>query len=120
MRGVIAANHFDGERNFVTVLKGERRYILASPGQCSNMALFPPRHPSSRHSMVDWSDPDLTAYPQFAHAMANEVVLQAGDSLFLPSLWFHFIVSLSSNVQCNTRSGMDSKHNADMDACGYY
>lgn len=119
MKGVIAANHFDGDRNFVTVLSGERRYILANPNQCNNMALFPPGHPSSRHSMVDWCNPDVTKYPQFEHAKANEVVLQAGDSLFLPALWFHFIVSLSSNVQCNTRSGMDSKHDADIDACGY-
>lgn len=118
-KGVIAANHFDGDRNFITVLSGERRYILANPNQCNNMALFPPNHPSARHSMVDWSNPDLTDHPQFEHARANEVVLQAGDSLFLPTFWFHFIVSLSLNVQCNTRSGTDPKYFPDMDACGY-
>ena len=81
MKGVIAENHFDGGRNVITVLKGERRYILSHPNQCENLALYPEDHPSARHSAVDWSDPDLDKYPQFAKARGNEVVLQAGDTL---------------------------------------
>lgn len=119
MKGVLAANHFDGERNFVTVLQGERRYILSHPSQCSNLALFEHNHPSARHSMVDYTNPDLQQYPEFGRAKANEVVLQPGDSLFLPSLWFHFIASLSLNVQCNTRSGLDWMRASDVGACGY-
>ena len=110
MKGVMATNHFDGERNFVTVLSGERRYVLAHPKHCGNMALFPYGHPSARHSAVDWAQPNLQDFPAFEDARGNEVVLQAGDSLFLPSLWFHYIVSMSMNVQCNTRSGMDERN----------
>jgi hypothetical protein len=119
MKGVKATNHFDGERNFVTVLKGTRRMILAHPSQCSRLALYPFGHPSARHSRVDWSHPDLSEFPEFEQAMANEIVMQAGDSLFLPSLWHHFIVSMSLNIQCNTRSGLDTKHVKDIDACGW-
>mmetsp|Transcript_1583 Transcript_1583/g.3499 ORF Transcript_1583/g.3499 Transcript_1583/m.3499 type:complete len:121 (+) Transcript_1583:2-364(+) len=120
MKGVMATNHFDGERNFVTVLSGERRYVLAHPRQCGNMALFPFGHPSARHSAIDWAHPDLEEFPGFENARANEVVLQAGDSLFLPSLWFHYIVSMSMNVQCNTRSGLDERHVRDLDdSCGW-
>jgi hypothetical protein len=70
-------------------------------------------------SKVDWSHPGLVMYPEFEHAEANEVLLQAGDSLFLPSFWFHFIVSLSLNVHCNTRSGLDHKHVPDLQDCGW-
>lgn len=120
MKGVMATNHFDGERNFVTVLSGERRYVLAHPEQCGNMALFPYGHPSARHSAVDWAHPDLDEFPAFEKARGNEVVLQAGDSLFLPSLWFHYIVSMSMNVQCNTRSGMDQRNVKVLDdSCGW-
>jgi hypothetical protein len=120
MKGVMATNHFDGERNFVTVLSGERRYVLAHPEQCGNMALFPYGHPSARHSAVDWAHPDLDQFPEFEKARGNEVVLQAGDSLFLPSLWFHYIVSMSMNVQCNTRSGMDQRNVQVLDdSCGW-
>jgi hypothetical protein len=105
MSGVIAENHFDASRNAITVLSGSRRYILTHPNQCDKLALYPKGHPSARHSAVDWTNPDLTTYPQFANAMSNEVVLTAGQVLYLPTDWFHFIVSLELNFQCNTRSG---------------
>jgi len=119
MKGVIAANHFDGERNFVTVFQGERRYILSSPPQIKNLALYPRNHPSARHSMVDYTHPDFDEFPEFANARATEVVLQPGDSLFVPTVWFHFIVSLSLNIQCNSRSGMVMKYNDEFAKFGY-
>lgn len=79
MKGVIAENHFDGSRNFIALLGGERRYILAHPDQCEKLALYPIDHPSARHSAIDWSEPDLDTFPQFSEAHANEVVMQAGD-----------------------------------------
>ena len=39
MAGVIAENHFDGSRNTVALLGGERRYVLSSQKNCENMAL---------------------------------------------------------------------------------
>jgi len=87
MKGVIAENHFDGSRNAIALLGGERRYILSHPDECLNLALLPKDHPSGRHSAVDWSNPDLLQYPQFKDAKSNEVVLQAGDVLYLPTNW---------------------------------
>ena len=118
-RGVISTNHFDGPRNMIALLKGERRYLLSHPDQCKNLALYPPEHPSARHSAVDWSDPDLEQYPEFADAKGNEVVLQAGDMLYLPTLWFHHIISLSANYQCNSRSGMGKEYMQDIHRCGF-
>jgi hypothetical protein len=87
MKGVIAENHFDVSRNAIALLGGERRYILSHPDECLNLALLPKEHPSGRHSAVDWSNPDLDRYPQFKEAKSNEVVLQAGDVLYLPTNW---------------------------------
>ena len=117
MKGVIAENHFDGSRNQVVILGGERRYILAHPYECENLALYPKQHPSGRHSAVDWSEPDLEHFPQFKNAMGNEVVMQAGDVLYLPTNWFHYIISLDLNFQCNTRSGRTEDY--DMSSCGF-
>mmetsp|Transcript_34945 Transcript_34945/g.52776 ORF Transcript_34945/g.52776 Transcript_34945/m.52776 type:complete len:298 (-) Transcript_34945:967-1860(-) len=119
MKGVIAENHFDASRNAIVLLGGERRYILSHPNQCQKLALFPKAHPSGRHSAVDWSDPDLNSYPDFAYATANEVVLQAGDALYLPTFWFHFIVSLELNFQCNQRSGVSSETRGWIKDCGF-
>lgn len=119
MQGVTIANHFDSSRNAIALLGGERRYILSHPKHCSNLALFPKFHPSERHSEVDWSDPDLEDFPQFAKAQSNEVLLQAGDALYLPSYWFHYIVSLGLNYQCNTRSGTEEKYLPSIQECGF-
>jgi hypothetical protein len=117
MPGVIAENHFDGSRNSIAVLRGSRRYILSHPNQCDKLTILPKGHPSARHSAVDYTNPDLETYPEFAEAMANEVVLQAGQVLYLPTNWFHFIVSLELNMQCNTRSGITDHY--PLDSCGF-
>ena len=119
MQGVTIANHYDNSRNAIVVLGGERRYVLSHPKHCPNLALYHRGHPSARHSEVDWSNPDLEAFPDFAKAKSNEIVLQAGDVLYLPTNWFHYIVSLGLNFQCNTRSGTDRASMDSMRHCGF-
>ena len=119
MKGVIAENHFDGSRNAIVVLGGSRRYILSHPNQCEHLALYPKGHPSARHSAVDWSHPNLDEFPQFKLARGNELVLTAGQVLYLPTEWFHYIVSLELNFQCNTRSGITNHYKKYIKQCGF-
>jgi Cupin-like domain len=119
MKGVIAETHFDESRNFVVLLGGQRRYILAHPRECPNLQLFPLNHPSGRHSAVDWIHPDVTKFPNFPKAQVHEVVLQAGDALYLPTMWFHFVVSLNVNYQCNARSGKSNENFHLIQQCGF-
>jgi mannose-6-phosphate isomerase class I len=82
-------------------------------------------HPSGRHSRIDWSRPveDMQAHApaldSFGQARLNEVILQAGDSLYLPTAWFHAIVSLNVNYQCNARSGMTKENFLFIRKCGF-
>lgn len=118
-RGIIAENHYDTARNWITIMGGKRRYILAHPDQCKNMELFPLNHPSGRHSKIDWSQPpSKSENPTFAAARVFEIVLQAGDALYLPTFYFHFIVSLNLNFQCNARSGMTVENANYIENCG--
>jgi hypothetical protein len=99
MKGLIAENHWDSGRNSIVVLRGMRRYILAHPRECPNLVLYPKGHPSARHSKMDWARYDVGAYPEFANATANEVVMQPGA--FPPKvaplvLWTFFLVFSSS------------------------
>lgn len=119
MKGVIAENHFDLSRNAIVLLGGRRRYILAHPNQCNNMNLLPRGHPSARHSAVDWSDADLENFPTFGKARVNEIVMQPGDVLYLPTNWFHYIISLELNMQCNTRSGGEYLYREEIHKCGF-
>ena len=38
---------------------------------------------------VDPDAPDLAAFPRFAHASPLRCVLRAGETLYLPALWYH-------------------------------
>lgn len=125
MKGVTAESHYDSSSNFIALMGGQRRYILAHPDQCQCMELYPQGHPSGRHSAVNWStvakeirDGNRRNRP-FAKAQVNEVILQAGDMMYLPTDWFHFIVSLNINFQCNSRSGTSYEYEKYMDACGF-
>lgn len=131
MPGIFAQTHFDASRNAIVVLGGVRRYILSHPKFCRHLNLYPPDHPSARHSKVDWSrvaagtsdqnkSKNLnTSYALLDGARSLEVVLQAGDVLYLPTNWFHMIVSLTTTYQCNTRSGRSEHYDSYMDECGF-
>jgi ribosomal protein L16 Arg81 hydroxylase len=109
----------------IVLLGGQRRYILSHPSECSNLALLPHGRPSERHSAIDFSNPftaeNKKKYPNFfSKAKANEIVLEAGDSLYLPTYWMHYIVSLNNfNYQCNARSGMTHELDHYIKECGF-
>jgi hypothetical protein len=49
----------------------------------------------------------------------KQVVLNAGDVLYIPAHWFHYIVSLTTNVQCNSRSGTPDTYADSIQRCGF-
>jgi hypothetical protein len=116
MPSIIAESHYDGGRNFIAMVRGKKRYIINHPSQCSKLHMMKTGM-SARHSELDWSDPKN--FELFGDATGLEVVLEAGDVLFLPALWFHYIVSLEVNIQCNTRSGTPAKYTEDIRKCGF-
>ena len=123
-RGVTAATHYDGGRNMIAMITGAKRYILSPPNACSQLGVVTSRkHPSYRHSMLNFgrvtlldkeggnmgvtmSDREKEWLRIAANAPTLSTVLKAGEVLYCPSHWFHYIVSLQKSAQCNTRSGM--------------
>jgi hypothetical protein len=116
MPGIIAEAHYDGGRNFITMQRGKKRYILSPPSECGNLHLLKDG-PSARHSDLDWSDHSQVG--RLNNALATEIVIEAGDALYVPALWFHYITSLNTNVQCNTRSGTPKLHEEALKTCGF-
>jgi hypothetical protein len=47
--------------------------------------------------MVDFHAPDFAAHPRFADALsaAQVAVLEPGDALFIPSMWWHHVEGLA-------------------------
>ena len=104
MPGIIAESHYDAGRNFIAMSRGAKRYILSPPDECGNLDMLT-SGPSARHSASNWSDVSQVK-EKMAAAKATQVVLQAGDVLYVPAGWFHFIVTLTDvSFQCNSRSG---------------
>ncbi|MDF2178787.1 cupin-like domain-containing protein [Aliiglaciecola sp. CAU 1673] len=100
------AAHYDFPQNIACCAVGKRRFILFPPEQIENLYVGPLEiTPSGQPiSLVDMQNPDLTRFPRFAKAMESALVaeLEPGDALFIPSMWWHQVQSLSAcNVLVN-------------------
>ena len=128
-RGVTAATHYDGGRNMIAMMTGAKRYILSPPIACPKLGIVSSRrHPSFRHSMLNFgrvtlldktdtttsvrmSDREREWLRIAAGAPTLSTVLKAGEVLYVPSHWFHYITSLQKSAQCNTRAGIHEEGN---------
>ena len=81
-------------------IHGESKLIpLPIPSRRRPPAPRPPRGAQDATNSVDWSSPDLAKWPKFKDLQANEVIMSPGDFLYLPTHWFHYIISLGLNYQ---------------------
>ncbi len=91
--------HYDFPSNLACVVAGRRRVTLFPPDQVGNLYVGPlDRTPSGQAiSLVDFAAPDLARHPRFAAAMevAQVAVLEPGDAIFIPSMWWHHVESLA-------------------------
>lgn len=92
--------HFDFPDNLACVVAGQRRFTLFPPDQVGNLYVGPiDRTPSGQAiSLVDVTQPDLERYPKFREALAAARVadMEPGDALYVPSMWWHHVESLSA------------------------
>jgi hypothetical protein len=98
--------HVDEWNNIACVVAGRRRFTLFPPEQVANLYVgpldFAPT--GAAMSMVSLRDPDFGRHPKFRDALAaaQVAVLEPGDSLFIPPLWWHHVESLEPlNVLVN-------------------
>lgn len=119
MRGIITEGHFDAGLNMIAMVRGAKRYILSPPSVCSCLGLLT-TGPSARHTKLDWSNISALTEHELK-CPATEVVVQAGNVLYVPSYWYHHIVSLDESVQCNVRSGVILRDDVRifLDQCGF-
>ncbi|BES87743.1 Hypoxia-inducible factor 1 alpha [Nesidiocoris tenuis] len=96
MEGNVTPCHYDEQENLFAQVKGYKRILLFPPEQFECLYPHPVWHPHDRQSQVDFDDPDLTKFPKFANAMAQEAIVGPGDVLFIPNYWFHHVESLQN------------------------
>ena len=90
----------------IALLKGSKRYILNPPEDCPRLGIITStKHPSYRHSVFDWSNLAQAKERRFDRVSAIDTVVRPGEVLYVPSYWFHYVISLDFSIQCNSRSG---------------
>ncbi|KAM6978571.1 LOW QUALITY PROTEIN: tRNA wybutosine-synthesizing protein 5 [Tautogolabrus adspersus] len=123
--------HYDVMDNLLAQVTGTKRVVLYSPqealhlylsGKClwkellstlnlfckcflvswhHNKSLFKCESSGDKSEVLDIDSPDLTRFPEFVKAKRYECVLEPGDVLFIPALWFHNTLALHFGVGVN-------------------
>jgi histone arginine demethylase JMJD6 len=91
--------HFDHMHThaFLMQLFGSKEYVVYSPAQ--TRWLYPRAGIEANKSSIDDLDhPDLTRFPLFARAVPGRCVLRAGETLFVPSGWWHTARILEASI----------------------
>lgn len=101
-----ASAHYDVSNNVAACLVGKRRFTLLPPGRPEAFGLGPlePTPGGQTISMLDVRDPDLSQFPEAKalEGIAEEAVIEAGDVLIYPSMWWHQVEALDDfNVMVN-------------------
>ena len=100
------AAHYDVTDNVACVAMGKRRFTLFPPEQLDNLYIGPLDFTPAGQpaSLVDFQQPDFARFPKFKTALEHALVaeLDAGDAIFIPSMWWHHVEALSDfNVLVN-------------------
>lgn len=90
--------HIDGSDNIACVVAGRRQFVLFPPEQISNLYIGPLDFAPtpSPISLVNLREPDFQRFPKFQTALtqAQTAVLEPGDAIYIPALWWHHVESL--------------------------
>ena len=99
--GTVTPMHRDVPHNFHVHLLGRKRWILFSPRQSSQVY---PRSPFSgmpNFAQTDPERPDYERFPRLRDAKGLACICNPGDTLYIPSGWWHYTRSMDDIVSMN-------------------
>lgn len=116
-KGTITPNHHDLTNNLLIQVRGSKKIYLCDSLQQPNM--YNHNHVFSR---VDLSAIDYDKYPLMKNVTVKEVILNAGQALFIPCGWWHQVKALDFSVSMtytsfkanNTYPGQEQFNSGDM------
>jgi len=99
--GTVTGYHSDIGDNQLSQVVGRKLVKLISPDQAD--CVYPTRKydPNGIACAVNADDWDSQAHPLLADAQANYVVLEPGDSVYIPGGWFHYVRSIDASISVN-------------------
>lgn len=84
--------HYDAAENLVQVLDGWKEFWLYDPFQATSL-LYGSNKLHDNSSPINVEDVNTTAYPLFRFALARKCTISAGEWLYVPLFWWHFVRS---------------------------
>jgi ribosomal protein L16 Arg81 hydroxylase len=99
--GSITRAHQDMDMScvFLTQFEGKKRVVLFDPKYSTLLY----RYPFNVHTGVNIDQPDFDKYPGLQYVTGVETILEYGDTLFMPSGWWHHIEYLGSGFGMSLR-----------------
>lgn len=93
-------NHtpLDGNQNLLAQLMGSKRIVLASPAEDARMYPEPQQPNDYLRSGVKLDRWKRDEQPLFADVTLHETVVHAGEVLFIPAHWWHYVRSLETSM----------------------
>jgi lysine-specific demethylase 8 len=91
--------HFDPRYNIMGVLRGLKRFVLVDPKYTRNV--YPIFSPDPLGSALDVTRLDFDRFPRARNLQYLEGDVRAGDAIYLPPAWWHFVRSEELNLAVN-------------------
>jgi tRNA wybutosine-synthesizing protein 4 len=82
--------HYDINDNLLCGVRGRKRLVLFHPEEIRH--LYPE---GTASAVLDVETPNLAKFPRFAKAVKWEGILEEGDVLFIPAMWWHNVRTLT-------------------------
>ena len=90
--------------NVLMVVFGSKNVTLFHPSDTPNLYPWDTRLDfGARLSRVDPFDVDLAAFPNYAATTPLSVVLNAGDAMYIPAHWFHYVHTPEPSLAVSAR-----------------
>lgn len=102
--GATTQAHYDVHDNFYAQIVGRKRFLLFPPNQYRQLYINGFSSQAPQQSQVDLEKPDFERFPLFSSATALDVVLEPGDVLYVPSLWFHHVIAVEMSFSVSVWS----------------
>lgn len=119
-KGVVTHLHIDSYENYFVQVQGKKKFVLFPPENSDAFYLYPFQHPSRGQSQIfpiNAPQSEKLRYAQgerfenVSNLTAYEVIVEAGDVLYLPPNWGHQVYTLEPSISVNFWSQSDMQAN---------
>ncbi|MFY0524873.1 cupin-like domain-containing protein [Archangium gephyra] len=115
--GQVINLHYDDFMTVLCMVNGVKRVTLLPPETLPDLYLAPFDRmlEGCQSSLVRVLEPDFERYPRFKRALEQAIVavLEPGDVLIMPPMWWHHVESYGLNMMVNSRVFMASFQDLD-------